>query len=174
MVNGSEEKDLRNLLNDLKKILVLLMNQHTEFQERMEKIEVLLSSLSKTPEYVEKAKKVLSEKKILTKRQLLEEVGVSIRLWKAIYEELNKDPKIHIHSGGGRVETILVNINDNSLITYASNLFKSLKKDKDYSLEYISHFFNVDLEKSQAILNEAVKLFGGRIKRGTGVFKKEY
>ena len=172
-IGGSMEKN-----NEIK-----ILETLGELIDKIEKIEGKISLLTKTSEHTERIKELLSKRKILTKKQILEEIGISgkaWRGWKEIADNLSSDPKINIHSGLGRYETIVIYLNEHdSLISMASRLFKSLIPDKknnprDYEIGYVCQMFNIDQEKAGQVLKEVQRIFEGRIRVGMGVFKRIY
>lgn len=168
------------------KLVILIqqiLSQQGEVLDRIEKMENKLNILTKTSEHTEKIKDLLTKRKILTKKQVLEEIGISNKSWRGwseIVSSLSADPKINVHSGAGRSETIIIHLNDyDSLVSMASRLFNSLavgKKNqpRDYGIDYVCKMFDIDQEKATQVLNEAKRIFDGRIQVGMGVFKRIY
>lgn len=170
-------------IDKLIKLVQSNITQQGELFDKIEKIENKLNILTKTSEHTEKIKSLLVKRKVLTKKQILEELGISNKSWRGwseIVSSLSSDPKINIHSGVGRFETIVVHLNDyDSLISMASRLFNSLVPDtrvrpRNYSIDHICQMFDVDQEKATQVLREAQRMFEGRIQSGAGVFKRVY
>lgn len=162
-----------------KQIEIKILESLGQLTDKLEKMENKLSILTKTSEYLDKTKQILEKKKVLTKKQVLEELGISGRNWRGwseLTEGLSLDSKINVHKGMGRSETIIVYLNDfGTTISMASRLFKSLNVKKDYNLSNIEQMFDVDSEKANKILSEMDKIFKGRIKVGFGgCFKRTY
>jgi len=129
------------------KLIQKILDKLNDHDEKFSKMESRLDILSKTAEYEQRALEVLEEKKKLTKRELLEELGLSYsshRLWRAITNFLEKSEKVNIHQGTGRSQSFLVYLNNDSLLSKASKLFMELKKKRDYRLDFICERYRLD------------------------------
>ena len=160
-----------------KSIIQEVLNQQGEILDKLDKLENKIEILTKTSKFSEKTLELLKLRKKLTKKELIEELGMSKtywRGWKDLIDNLKSNPQVEIHSGTGRAETILIYLNENTIISMASKLFRLLVKGRDYNIEYICKELKVSEEKSKKILKELSNIFGDRIKIGMGVFKKVY
>lgn len=174
----TEEKEGLKVENFIRQIPIL-MDRTSEILERLDRMETILENFSGKKDVVEKIKTIVHDKKYITKKDLLSEVGKfakNWRDWKLVKDELEKDGMFDVHPGVGKSETIIICLNSKeSSLSMASTLFKSLTHKKDYNLDFISSFFNVDKSKSREILDTMFKTFKGRIVLGAGgLFKRIY
>jgi hypothetical protein len=170
----SEEKIIRMISNVLK--------QNTEISERLDKIENKVNILTKTSELTDKAIEIIKQRKYISKKELMSQMGVSFnnwRIWQDIQEKI-ENSKIDLHPGTGRAKTILISLNSlSSSVSIASRLFKQLnpKKPTDVDINYLINKFKIDNEKAKEVIDCIREIFGDRCKfspQNKYLFKRAY
>ncbi len=163
-MNKKENEKIEKIIG----MLATSLNQIGELSGKIEKIEGRLDILTKTGEFVEKAKEIIKLKKYITKSELMHQVGLkpsNWKVWKEIIEKCEEESHLFgIHHGTGRSETLIVSLNSGSLLSMASRFFKEIKKGQNITLPIIETKFNVDEGKAKEIVNIIRGIFKNRCK----------
>ena len=149
------------------KLLTHLLEITSKNAEKLDSLENKFNLLSKESKKISLAKKIVDDKRYITKAELQEKLGLKTwRSWQTILLGFVGDKDYNIHTGIGKSPTMIVSLkNHNSAISLASKIFKEMKKGQQIDIVSLKNKFGKDENFCKELINMILTIFPKRTEK---------